>query len=294
MAGPGGGTLAERLRRLFPQASGRSRKQWLADGRVRVDGAVTREGRRPLAPGARVTLGPPAGRPRPLPFPVVLEDEHLVAIDKPPGLLTIAARPGPGRTAYRALWNYLAAGRPPGRPFVVHRLDRETSGLVVFAKSPQAQRRLQEQFARREAERVYLAVVEGRVREEQGTLTSRLAQDASLRVREVRRGRRRPRGAEGADRSREAGREAITHFRVLGRTADRTWLELRLGTGRRQQIRVQLAGLGHPVVGDLIHGARPAPRLLLHATRLGFRHPATGAPVRLQSRPPAVFGRPGA
>jgi 23S rRNA pseudouridine1911/1915/1917 synthase len=273
---PAPGTLADRLRALCPQASGRSLKQWLAVGRVRVDGVVVRDGRAAVSAGATVELGRGAGR-RALPpdLRIVHEDDDVLVFDKPAGLLTIATERERERTAYRMLWDHLAGQTPPRRPFVVHRLDRETSGLVVLAKSVAAKRKLQAQFKARTVERLYIALVEGRVRADAGTLTARLVEDRSLRVRPAR-----PGGGSGA------GKEAITHYRVLDRRPDTTLLEVSLGTGRRRQIRVQLAALGHPIVGDTEHGGRRAGRLRLHATRLGFVHPATNRHVRFDSPPP--------
>jgi len=283
-----GGTLGDRLRALYPEASGRSVKQWLAVGRVRVNGAVVRDGRAAVAAGDAVTLGRGAGR-RPLPtgLRIVHEDDDLLVFDKPSGLLTIATEREGERTAYRLLWDHLAAQTPRRRPFVVHRLDRDTSGLVVLAKSQAAKRLLQAQFEARTVERVYAALVQGRVRDDAGTLTERLVEDRSLRVRPARGGAR---GREPAG-DRDAGKEAITHYRVLERRADATLLEIRLGTGRRRQIRVQLAALGHPIVGDPEHGSRRAGRLRLHATRLGFVHPGRGGRVIFESAPPGDLAR---
>jgi 23S rRNA pseudouridine1911/1915/1917 synthase len=192
-------------------------------------------------------------------------------IDKPPGLLAIATEQERERTAYRFVWDYLAARRPQGRPFIVHRLDRETSGLLVFAKTPAAKQHLQAQFAARSAEREYVAVVEGRVAHEHGTLEARLAEDRALRVRAA-----------------PSGKLAITHYRVRARRRDTTVLALTLGTGRRHQIRVQLADLGHPIVGDRAHGSRTDAfgRLALHACRLSVVHPTTRKRVTFESAPP--------
>jgi 23S rRNA pseudouridine1911/1915/1917 synthase len=269
-------TLADRLRQLFPDASGRSSKQWLESGRVEVNGRVCRDGRVTVNPRDRVELG---GRGR-IPFPkglgLVYQDEAIVVVDKPSRLLTVASERERDRTAYRLLWEYLQARRPRTRPFIVHRLDRETSGLLVFAKSPEAKQHLQAQFEARTVERVYRALVKGHVRQESGTLESRLVEDRNLRVHVM------P-GAEG--------KTAITRYRVLSRGQDTTLLELSLGTGRRRQIRVQLAAIGHPVVGDREHGGPGGQfrRLCLHATRLGFVHPATGKAVRFESAPPSAW-----
>ncbi len=271
-AAPPGADLLARLRRLFPGASTRTLRRWLAEGRVRVDGAVVRDGRAPVDAAQVVALGPRAPGAFPAPLRLVHEDADLLVIDKPAGLLTIATERERERTAYRLLWDYLGRRSPPRRPFVVHRLDRETSGLLVFATSPAVKRALQAQFEARAVERGYVAVVEGRVREDRGRLVGWVAEP----------GRDRP-------------RRAITEYRVLERRREATVLALGLLTGRRHQIRIQLAALGHPVVGDRRHGRRPSPirRLCLHATRLGFRHPATGAPVRFESPAPAAFDRVG-
>jgi 23S rRNA pseudouridine1911/1915/1917 synthase len=279
-------SILARLRAEFPDSSGRRLREWLAAGRVRVGDRVVRDPRVPVSPDDPVALGPPPPPALGAPLRLVHEDDVLLVVEKPPGLLTIATERQGERTAYRLVWDYLAARRPPRRPFVVHRLDRETSGLLVVALSVEAKRRLQDQFAARAVERVYVAVVEGAVRASEGTLESVLVEDRTLRVRS-RLGR--------ASRGSGKGRLAVTRYRVLERRRDATLLELSLGTGRRHQIRVQLAELGHPIVGDRQHGARrdPIGRLCLHATRLGFRHPSTGARVRFASPPPKAFARVG-
>ena len=271
-------TIRDRLRALQPGVSGRTVKQWLEAGRVRVNGAVVRRADTPVAKADHVELGAPPPPAFPAPLRLVHADEQLFVIDKPPGLLTIADAGERHRTAYRLLRDWVEAqgGR---RIFVVHRLDRETSGLLVFARAPEAKELLQKQFQQRTPERLYQARVEGVVRQDEGTLTSRLVEDRALRVRPTR----------DADR----GREAITRYRVLERFADSTLLELKLVTGRRGQIRAQLAGLGHAIVGDREYGSRrdPFKRVCLHATRLGFVHP-NGRRVVYESRAPAVFRRP--
>jgi 23S rRNA pseudouridine1911/1915/1917 synthase len=212
----------------------------------------------------------------PAPLRLVHEDEHLLVVDKPAGLLTIATEAERRRTAYRVLGDWLRA-RSGQRIFVVHRLDRETSGLLVFAKSLWAKRSLQAQFEARTPERIYLARVEGVIREPEGTLTSRLVENRALRVRPTRDPRR--------------GKDAITRYRVLNRSRESTLIELELVTGRRGQIRAQLAAAGHPVVGDREYGSRhdPLGRVCLHATRLGFAHPSGGQRVVFESSPPPSF-----
>ena len=270
-------TVRGRLRALYPETSGRRLKAWLESGRVRVNGVIVRRGDAPVAAGDRVGLGPAAPPSLPAPLTLVHEDAAIVVVDKPSGWLTIADANERERTVYRLLRDWLEA-RAAGRVFVVHRLDRETSGLLVFARTPAVKAALQAQFRARTPERVYVARVEGSVREAEGTLTSRLAADRSLRVRPVERGTR--------------GQVAITRYRVLERDRDETLLELSLVTGRRGQLRIQLAALGHPILGDHAYGSRrdPLGRLALHATRLAFVHPGGGRIV-FQSPPPPGFRR---
>jgi 23S rRNA pseudouridine1911/1915/1917 synthase len=269
-------TLSARLRTLFPEASGRSLKQWLESGRIELNGRVCRDGRIMVGARDRVVLGTRGRVPFPRGLGLVHEDAAMVVVDKQPGLLSMATERERERTAYRLLWDYLAAQRPRARPFIVHRLDRETSGLLVFAKSEATKRSLQAQFEARTVERVYVALVRGKVRRDAGTLESRLVEDKSLRVHPT---------------SGPEGKTAITSYRVIGHGQDTTLLELSLGTGRRRQIRVQLAAIGHPIVGDREHGGPSGPfrRLCLHAKRLGFVHPTTGKPMRFDSAAPEAW-----
>lgn len=277
--------LDERLRGLFPGASGRTIKQWIERGRVRVGGRIVRRGDSAVAASDRVELGAPQAS-----FPsllrLVYEDDDILVIDKPPGLLTIATERERERTAYRLLAEYVGAHGASSKParrggprlFIVHRLDRETSGLLVFAKTPSAKERLQAQFEARGVERRYVAVVEGAVRDDTGTLRTRLRESRTLKVHRA--------------RGRAEGREAITEYRVIRRGPATTLVELSLVTGRRGQIRAQLAELGHPIVGDGAYGARhdPVRRVCLHAVRLGFAHPR-GRRVAFDSAPPPAFAR---
>jgi 23S rRNA pseudouridine1911/1915/1917 synthase len=276
---PGAISLADCLARLLAGASGRTRKQMLAHGRVLVNGTIARRADTALAAGDVVeigTRGPRAALPPGL--SIVHEDDDVIVIDKPAGLLTIATERERARTAYAHLTAHARARRPAARIFVVHRLDRLASGLLVFATSPAAKRTLQAQFAAHTAERTYLAVVEGRPARPAGTITSRLLEEAPGRVR----GTRQP----------GRGRLAVTHWRVLHAGEQRALLEVRLETGRRNQIRVHLAGAGHPIAGDAAYGSRSdRGRLALHAHVLGFDHPRSGARLRFVSPAPAAFAK---
>ena len=243
---------------------------------MRVNGEVVRRGDAPLAAGDRVELGAPPPPAFPGALRRIFEDDEIVVIDKPAGLLTIATESERERTAYRMLTPYVA-GQRGRRLFIVHRLDRDTSGLLVFAKSPAAKRMLQAQFEARTVGRDYIAVVEGRPKEASGVLRSRLRVDRTLRVRPT---------------QRHEGKEAITRYRVLEQRRESALVELSLTTGRRGQIRAQLAALGHPIVGDTAYGSRrdPLRRVCLHATRLSFTSPSNRR-VTFESPPPPSFGR---
>jgi 23S rRNA pseudouridine1911/1915/1917 synthase len=203
---------------------------------------------------------------------IVHLDDAVVVVDKPSGLLSMGSEREKERTAYRILNDYLKALTKSRlqQAFIVHRLDRETSGLMVFARSESAQAALQQNW--KNVTKRYLAVVEGAPTNAQGTLKDNLVQSKSFKVHRVDRG----------------GELAITCYRVLRTHGDKSLLELTLETGRKNQIRVQLAALGHPIIGDRKYGARtdPARRLALHSCELKFRHPISGASMEFGSALP--------
>jgi RluA family pseudouridine synthase len=209
---------------------------------------------------------------------IVYEDDSIVVIDKPAGLLTMATATESARTAYAVLRAHLNGRRPPERLFIVHRLDREASGLLVFAKTAESKERLQNQFKDHSAGRRYVCVVEGRLRENTFTLRSLLAENAAYRV--------------YSTENKKIGRLAVTHVNVLRRSSKMSLVEVRLETGRKHQIRVHLAEHGHPIVGDKVYGSKADPirRLALHAAQLEFKHPLDFRPMTLRSPYPKAFG----
>ena len=209
---------------------------------------------------------------------VVYEDRSVIVVDKPAGLLTMGTDSEKLNTLYAALRAHANTGRPPEKIFIVHRLDREASGLLVFAKTIEAKGYLQDQFKDHSAGRRYVAVVEGSVRPDEFTIRSYLAENAALKVYTT------PRPA--------AGKLAITHVRVLKRGPNTSRLEVKLETGRKHQIRVHLAERGHTIVGDKGYGSRfnPIRRLALHGTHLEFRHPETHQVMKFDSPVPKTFG----
>ncbi len=265
----------------------RSRLQALvADGMITVNGGVARSAQRIRPQDAIIISVPPARSPADLipqdiPVPSVYEDEHLIVVDKPAGL---PVHPGPGHpdgTLVNALLARCPDIRGIGgelRPGIVHRLDLDTSGLMVVAKTQPAHQRLTEQLKNREFEKEYLAVAVGLVTPESGTIDAPIARDP----------RHRQKMAVDA-----GGRAAHTHYETLEELEGHTLLNLVLETGRTHQIRVHLAYLGYPLLGDAVYGKASAltSRQFLHAARLGFRHPVTGAWMQHCADLPADLSR---
>ena len=231
----------------------------------------------PLAPGDLVTI---AARSRAsdsalerVGLRIVHIDDAIIVIDKPAGLLSMGSEREKEKTAHRMLNEHLKAIHNSTRQqaFIVHRLDRETSGLMLFARLEAIQNALQRNW--KNVTKRYLAIVEGIPKNASGTLRDHLLEGKSLKVHRVANG----------------GALAITHYRVMRSAGARALLELTIETGRKHQIRVQLASIGHPVVGDDKYGAAtdPARRLALHACELMFPHPVSGAPMEFHSALPA-------
>ena len=267
------------------EVSSRAQAQRLIEeGRVTVDGVARPKSHR-VMPGERVEVELPAGEPEraaDVPFGVAYEDEHLLVVDKPAG---VVVHPAPGHrdpTLAQALAGR-AAGGDPERAGIVHRLDRDTSGLMIVAKSEEAHRALQRMIRRREVEREYLALVAGGPASDSGTVDAPLGRDRVNRTTVSTR----------TDRA----RPAVTHFEVLERLPRTALLRVRLETGRTHQIRAHMAAIGHPVCGDRAYGGEDCGRRLglnrqfLHSARVMFNHPFTGALVACESKPPADLRR---
>jgi 23S rRNA pseudouridine1911/1915/1917 synthase len=208
---------------------------------------------------------------------IVFEDAFIIVVDKPAGLLTVATETEQSKTLYAALRERAKSKRPSEKIFIVHRLDREASGLLVFAKTMEAKDRLQDQFKDHSAGRRYIAVVDGQVQPNDFTIRSYLSENKAYRV--------------YSTPNKKMGKLAITHIHVLKRNAKTTLLEIRLETGRKHQIRVHLAERGNPIIGDKSYGngSNPIRRLALHGTDLELRHPATGTLMHFDSKYPRAF-----
>jgi 23S rRNA pseudouridine1911/1915/1917 synthase len=290
--GEAGSALAGFLRGRQPERPWREVKRWVASGKVFVDGTVVEDEGARLRAGQTVEVRMAAPRRPAASVRLVHEDAQLVVIDKPAGVSSVpyVARGGPsGAEApekgtaldlVRDAWRRL--GRPAtAQPlFVVHRIDKETSGLLVYAKSKRAERALAAQFRAHTVGRRYVCVAHGRVAA--ARIESQLVPD-------------RGDGLRGSTRRPGQGKRAVTHVEPVRALAGATLCHVRLETGKTHQIRIHLAERGHPLVGEKVYSRgfagelKPSPRLLLHAMTLEFAHPQTGVPIALEAPLPADF-----
>ena len=285
----GGLRLDQALAKMFPQYSRNRLQAWLRTGHVKVKrGAfdLAIEGSTRVEGNETVVLSPPpaadAAQPaaQPMALEVVFEDADLIVIDKPAGLVVHPGAGNPDRTLLNALLAHAPDLRRVPRAGIVHRLDKDTTGLLVVAKNVTAQARLAEQLASRSVRRVYLALVQGDP-PARGSIDAPVARDRNMRTRmAVARG----------------GKEARTHYKVLERYGSAALLECRLETGRTHQIRVHMQHIRHPLVGDTVYrrGTRHSisfPRQALHAAELHLVHPRSGKSVHWRAQMPADMAR---
>ncbi|RJV01342.1 MAG: RluA family pseudouridine synthase [Candidatus Poseidoniales archaeon] len=279
--------LIEALAKQFPNSKRNTLRKMLTMGRVMVDGKVVHKAKFLVQSGSEVTISdkdsavknspPPKPKKKHSRIKVLFEDEHILVVNKQAGLLSVATDKMEPDTLHSRVVDYLQSENEKSWAYIVHRLDRETSGVMIFAKHKSHKDYLQEQFADRAVHRVYHALVEGKPEADSGTVHEWLLEDKFLRVKAV--NKRNPKA-----------REAITHWNVEDTDEIASLLALTIETGRRHQIRVGLANLGHPVIGDQQHGAEgnPIGRIALHASSLEFLHPETDDPVRFEA--PIPFG----
>jgi 23S rRNA pseudouridine1911/1915/1917 synthase len=287
--------VGQRVDRLVQQLVGLSRAQVIGlfdHGCVVVNGATCTQAGQRLTAGDRVEMQydpkqryHPRAKPRGrLGFEIVFEDKHLIVVDKPAELLTVPTRRQETNTLLHKVAEYVKHVSKGRGIHAVHRLDRGVSGLLVFAKSPDIMRQLKDQFAASKPEREYVAIVAGQLQPKQGTFESFLATNKDL--------------SRFSTEDEKIGQLAITHYRVVAQLEGATLAQVRLETGRRNQIRVHFAEAGHPVLGDpryrpdlAVHPHWPHKRLALHARLLGFTHPVNGQPLRLESPLPAELAQ---
>jgi len=287
----------QRLDKALADASGLSReriKALLAEGRVTLAGKAVDQPSLKPAPGATFRIAVPEPTPaaaaaQDIPLDIVYEDEHLLVVDKPAGLVVHPAAGNPDGTLVNALLHH-CKGQLSGiggvaRPGIVHRIDKDTSGLIVVAKSDAAHEGLAHQFAEHSIERAYFAAVAGHPVPPAGTVTGAIARSNSNRKKMA-----------IVDDGR--GKHAVTHYRTLEHYDDAALVECRLETGRTHQVRVHMSSIGHALLGDSTYGRTPKSlkplladahfaRQALHAARLGFIHPVSGEKLSFSSALPA-------
>ncbi len=268
---------------LLAHVKGKSRnnvKSLLSRRLVAVDGVPLSRFDTPLLPGQQVSiLSFSAPRADALPFPILYEDEHLIVVNKPAKLLSVATDREKTRTAYHMVTDYVKARRVDDRIFVLHRLDRDTSGVLMFARDAETKELFQSRWNEIVTRRGYLAVVEGVPKPVQDTIRSYLVEtDTHLSFS----------GAPG-----KGAKEAVTSYQIVKAGNGYALLDISIETGRKNQIRVHMKEKGCPVAGDKQYGARTNPigRLCLHANELSFIHPATREPVTFRAKMPRDFNR---
>ena len=278
------GRLDHFLQERLPEYSRSRLQSWIKEGRVLVNGSPAKASLI-LRGGEKVDVAPAdapplKAAPEDLPVEILYEDAAVIAINKPAGLTVHAGSGAHSGTLVNRLVHHFGSLSQVGgelRPGIVHRLDRGTSGVLLVARTDTAHRALAAQFAERSVEKVYLALVEGKIPADSGRITKPVTRDPARRTRMTAR--------------LEHGRAALTEYRVIQRFRGFTYLEVRIGTGRTHQIRAHFAAIGHPVAGDRLYGARADRRIFLHAARIVFTSPANGERLTVEAPLPDELRR---
>lgn len=273
-------TLLPFLLKVMSNRSRNSVKSILTRGQVAVDGEAVTAHNHSLKAGQKVTIlkNKTAARESKLTgFTILYEDKAIIVINKDAGLLSIATAKEKEMTAYHQLMTHVRREHSRNRIFIVHRLDRDTSGVMLFAKSERVQQILQQSWTAMVQERAYVALVEGVVKKEAGTISSWLKETNTHKM--------------YSSSKPNDGQYAVTHYKKMQTNQHVSLLEVHLETGRKNQIRVHMQEMGHPIVGDKKYGSstNPIRRLGLHANTLAFTHPTTGEPMRFKTGTPQAF-----
>lgn len=282
-------TLLDVLHQMFAESSTATLRKMLTQGRVLVNQEVVYRAKHDLVSGDIVAItdrqraaqqSPPPQRRPSIDLDIVFEDESILAVNKPSHLLSVATDRLEVDTLHNRCVEHLKLNNDKAWCYIVHRLDKDTSGIMVFAKTKDAKEYLQEQFSDRSVHRTYLALVEGQPKPPVGVVHAWLYEDKHLNVKAVNKGH-------------PQGKEAISHYRIVStdEAQNTSLVEVMIETGRRHQIRMAMQYLGTPVVGDIKHGAQTNPykRIMLHASALEFLHPETDDPVRFEAQSSSHF-----
>lgn len=270
--------LMKFLMEKMPQNSRNNIKSLLTQRRGMVDDVIVSQYNAPLKEGQKVSITKTKITKHKLEgVSIVYEDNDILVVEKERGILSVATQNEREKTAYNILKNYLKEKNPKDKIFVVHRLDRDTSGVMIFAKSEKAQDILQTTWNDSVKERTYVALVEGNVKKDSDTIISYLAENKAM--------------ITYSTANEEEGKKAVSHYKVLKRNKNYSLLEVNIETGRKNQIRVHMQDLGHSVVGDKKYGStkNPIKRLGLHAHTIVFKHPITKEVLSFTSKIPEAF-----
>jgi 23S rRNA pseudouridine1911/1915/1917 synthase len=276
--------LLDFLKQNFPNSSTNKLRKMLSQGRIEVNQITIHKAKHQLLPNDIVEL---LDKPRKEIKPqteikfknysidLIYEDDQILVVEKPAKLLSVATDKLETDTLHSKCVDYLKQKDPKSWAYIVHRLDKETSGVMILAKTKSAKEYLQEQFSQREVYRIYHTLVEGILDRGSGTILQYLTEDKHLNI-------------KSTSKTNRFGKQAITHFETLTKHESTTLVRVMIETGRRHQIRMAMQSIGHPIVGDSLHGAttNPFSRICLHATSLEFLHPETDDPVRFEAKHP--------
>jgi 23S rRNA pseudouridine1911/1915/1917 synthase len=267
---------------LINNLEGKSRtniKRLLSERQILINGAVYTHFNSSLKKGDKVEILYAKVRGQEIKgLKIVFEDDELIVADKESGLLSMATNKERKKTAYEILKNHVKERDESNKIFIVHRLDKDTSGVMIFAKTPEMQQKLQSNWSAVVRERTYVAVVEGKVAKDKDTISSYLKENAVF-------------VSYSSEKPIEGGKLAVSNYRVVKRSSAYSMVEVKLDTGRKNQIRVHMSDLGHPIIGDAKYGAKKNPirRLGLHAMNIVFKHPTTGKMLEFVSPVPPRF-----
>ncbi len=274
-------TLLDCLAQRYPTAKRTTLRRMIQAGRVRINDVVARSANQKIEVSDQLTTDDrpsikPAAREHISALSIVYEDEDVLVANKPAGLLTATNAREKRQTLLALVREHVRTKHPRAQVGLIHRLDRDAAGLLVFSKNHQAYLSLKQQFLKHSVHRGYLAVVHGVPKEGSGRIESRLVERAD--------------GSVHATRVSGKGELAISHYQVLKSAGKRALVKVILETGKKHQIRVHLNSIGHPIVGDPLYGPpSDSPPLMLAATQLGFEHPRDGRPMKLEIEPPTYF-----
>jgi len=276
--------LLDFLKQNFPNSSTNKLRKMLSHGRIEVNQITIHKAKHQLLPNDIFELlDKPRKEIKPqteikfknFSIDLIYEDDQILVVEKPAKLLSIATDKLEADTLHSKCVDYLKQKDPKSWAYIVHRLDKETSGVMILAKTKSAKEYLQEQFSQREVYRIYHTLVEGILDRDSGTIIQHLTEDKHLNI-------------KSTSKTNKFGKQAITHFETLTKHESTTLVRVMIETGRRHQIRMAMQSIGHPIVGDSLHGAttNPFSRICLHATSLEFLHPETDDPVRFEAKHP--------